>query len=231
MSAAVRASPGHTCVRGAARAGVCSWLAVWGRAAHGSTCVCDSEWWLAGSWDRTRDTAPRMCTRDCLCVKQSARARARTGNQALLARCPCGPSRRRLGPTDRAARSAQPQPRRAGVDGGDGVSVGAWKCGDLGSGYLLEAPCYPSPPQPEGLRRSPGVCPRGQEAPGLSSLRWRFRLGPGGSALDCAFLEGRWGPGEGHSLRWPSSQAQGAAGEDLIDPLCMGLESKAACAG
>lgn len=34
LSAAVRASPGHTCVRGTTRVDVCSSLAVWGRAAH-----------------------------------------------------------------------------------------------------------------------------------------------------------------------------------------------------
>ena len=41
MSAAVRASLGHTCVHGAPRAGVCSSLAVWGLAAHVSQCACD----------------------------------------------------------------------------------------------------------------------------------------------------------------------------------------------
>lgn len=62
-------------------------LVVWGRAERVSTCACDSD----RSRARTRDTAPRMCT--------SGNKSVREVNGALLARCPCGPSLRHLGPT------------------------------------------------------------------------------------------------------------------------------------
>ena len=101
MSAAVRASPGHTCVRGAPRARVCSSLAVWGRAAHVSQCAWDYRLVARGLSGSHTGPVQSVGTCECWCVYKGALK----GNRAHLAtvgpmgRSVRGPSRCHLGPT------------------------------------------------------------------------------------------------------------------------------------
>lgn len=76
MSAAVRASPGHTCVRRTTRVDVCSSLAVWGRAAHVSKCACESGLVARGLSGSHTGPVYSVCTYGCLCVFTGEHARA-----------------------------------------------------------------------------------------------------------------------------------------------------------